>query len=102
MARIHDAAPDIALYEKEKKRVGGVVYGGRRKNDTELVVPSNNKKRRSVEPEDEDAFEVDKTESKRAKKGKPPVAVQMVITGYQKWVGNLKKEDADKVCVLSH
>ncbi|EXJ85031.1 hypothetical protein A1O3_05706 [Capronia epimyces CBS 606.96] len=34
-ARLHDMTPDILLYEKERKRVGGVVYGGRRKGHDE-------------------------------------------------------------------
>ncbi|GAB1200743.1 hypothetical protein APSETT444_010122 [Aspergillus pseudonomiae] len=93
-ARLHDIAPDIALYEKEKKRVGGVIYGGRKKTDEDRVT-LNVKKRRSLEPEaksDED----EATEAKRQKKSKPPVTMHLLITGYQKWVGNMKKEDADK------
>jgi twin BRCT domain len=96
-ARIHDAAPDIALYEKEMKRVGGVIYGGRRKTDPDLVPPANNKKRRSAEPEEEDEVDDEKTDAKRQKKAKAPVTMHMVITGYQRWIGNVKKEDADKV-----
>jgi hypothetical protein len=95
-ARLHEIAPDIALYEKEKKRVGGVVYGGRRKTDEDLIVPANTKKRRSAEPQEEDEAD-DKTEAKRQKKSKPPVTIHLLITGYQKWIGNIKKEDADKV-----
>lgn len=97
-ARIHEIAPDIALYEKEKKRVGGVIYGGRRKTDPDLVVPANNKKRRSVEPDEEEEDDAeDEKETKRQKKAKPPVMMQLMITGFQRWVGNMKKEDADKV-----
>jgi hypothetical protein len=96
-ARLHDIAPDIALYEKEMKRVGGVVYGGRRKTDPDLVVPAKNKKRRSAEPDEEDDIEEEK-ETKRQKNGKPPpVTMHLIITGFQRWVGNMKKEDADKV-----
>ncbi|KAJ5606141.1 hypothetical protein N7510_008922 [Penicillium lagena] len=91
-ARLHEIAPDIALYEKEKKRVGGVVYGGRRKSDEDRV--PENKKRRSVEAQDESDGE--QTDSKRQKKSRPPIAMHLLITGYQKWVGNMKKEDADK------
>lgn len=95
--RLHDIAPDIALYEKEMKRVGGVVYGGRRKTDPDLVVPAKNKKRRSAEPDEEDDIEEEK-ETKRQKNGKPPpVTMHLMITGFQQWVGNMKKEDADKV-----
>ena len=36
-AKLHDYAPDLALYEKETKRVGGVIYGGRKKTDEDRV-----------------------------------------------------------------
>lgn len=90
-ARLHDIAPDIALYEKERKRVGGVVYGGRRKSDEDRV---SDKKRRSTEPQESDG---EVTEAKRQKKSRPPITMHLLITGYQKWVSNMKKEDADKV-----
>ncbi|KAE8152133.1 BRCT domain-containing protein [Aspergillus avenaceus] len=95
-ARLHEIAPDIALYEKEMKRVGGVIYGGRRKTDEDRVALNNqSKKRRSMDPQEE-SEEDETTEAKRQKKSKPPVAMHLLITGYQKWVGNLKREDADK------
>ncbi|KAB8236302.1 BRCT domain-containing protein [Aspergillus alliaceus] len=93
-ARLHEIAPDIALYEKERKRVGGVIYGGRRKTDEDRIT-LNGKKRRSIEPQAE-SDEDEATEAKRQKKAKPTVTMHLLITGYQKWVGNLKKEDADK------
>ncbi|KAJ5168293.1 uncharacterized protein N7482_003887 [Penicillium canariense] len=95
-ARLHEIAPDIALYEKEMKRVGGVIYGGRRKSDEDRV-PENPKKRRSAEPQEESDSE-QATDAKRQKKSRPPISMHLLITGYQKWVGkgNEKKEDADK------
>ncbi|EAU36389.1 conserved hypothetical protein [Aspergillus terreus NIH2624] len=93
-ARLHEIAPDIALYEKEMKRVGGVIYGGRRKTDEDrITLDKNSKKRRSASPEEEDDEAI---EAKRQKKSKPPVVMRLLITGYQKWVGNLKREDTDK------
>ncbi|CAG8235658.1 unnamed protein product [Penicillium salamii] len=94
-ARLHEYAPDLALYEKERKRVGGVIYGGRRKSDEDRV--QEKKKRVSIEPEEESDNEP-AVEIKRQKKSRPPIAMHLLITGYQKWVGkgNEKKEDADK------
>lgn len=91
--RLHDIAPDIALYEKEKKRVGGVVYGGRRVTDEDRLMLK--KKRRSAEPDESESD--DAAEAKRPKKSRPPVAMRLLITRYQRWVGNTRKEDADKV-----
>ncbi|CRL23584.1 BRCT [Penicillium camemberti] len=94
-ARLHEYAPDLALYEKERKRVGGVIYGGRRKSDEGRV--QENKKRASLEAEDESDGE-QAVETKRQKKSRPPIAMHLLITGYQRWVGkgNEKREDADK------
>ncbi|KAJ5659513.1 hypothetical protein N7507_005964 [Penicillium longicatenatum] len=96
IAHLHDLAPDIALYEKEMKRVGGVIHGGRRKSDEDRV-RDNPKKRRSVEAEGESDTE-QANEAKRAKKSRPAIAMHLLITGYQNWVGkgNEKREDADK------
>lgn len=98
-ARLHGYAPDLALYEKERKRVGGVIYGGRRVSDEDRIKLTNNpKKRRSAEPHDEsDSEQV--TDTKRQKKSRPPISMRLLVTGYQKWVGkgNDKKIDTDKV-----
>lgn len=92
--RLHGIAPDIQLYEKETKRVGGVVYGGRRVSDEDRVIV-NKKKRRSAEPDEGEGD--DAAETKRPKRSRPPVAMRVLITRFQRWVGNTKKEDADKV-----
>ncbi|PGH12085.1 hypothetical protein AJ79_04484 [Helicocarpus griseus UAMH5409] len=91
-ARLHDIAPDIALYEKEKKRVGGVIYGGRRKSDqSERVTP----RKRSMEPEDETESE-DDDGVKKPKRTRVPIVMRLMLTGYREWVGNLKLEEANR------
>ncbi|KAJ5596666.1 hypothetical protein N7450_003124 [Penicillium hetheringtonii] len=97
-ARLHDYAPDLALYEKERKRVGGVIYGGRRVSDEDRVkIDKNSKKRRSADPQEESDGD-QAPEVKRQKRTRPPISMHLLITGYQKWIGkgNEKKEDADK------
>jgi hypothetical protein len=93
VATLHNIASDIALYEKEKKRVGGVVYGGRRKNDEDRVVHN---RKRSID-QDSDTDSSDGNEQKRARKGLPPPAMHLLISGYKKWVDHPKIEDNDKV-----
>lgn len=88
-ARLHEIAPDIALYEKETKRVGGVIYGGRRKSDQDGVVQP---KKRSVEPDEENG---DEGEVKKVKR--PPITVELVLSKYKPWLENQKKEASDKV-----
>ena len=93
VTKLHNIAPDIALYEKEKKRVGGVVYGGRRKNDEDRVMRT---RKRSID-EDSDTESSDGNDLKRARKGLPPPAMHLLISGYKKWVNHPKVEDNDKV-----
>ncbi|KAJ5544913.1 hypothetical protein N7461_007217 [Penicillium sp. DV-2018c] len=99
-ARLHEYAPDLALYERERKRVGGVIYGGRRKSEDRVQdnkKEKENKKRNSVEAAGESDGE-QPAGTKRQKKSLPPISMHLLITGYQKWVGkgNQKKEDVDK------
>lgn len=91
-ARLHEMTPDILLYEKERKRVGGVVYGGRRKTDEDRVV---SRKRSVDEAEDHDMEE--ETETKRTKRGNAPPSMHLVVSGYKKWTGHARVEDNDKV-----
>ncbi|KAK4902177.1 regulator of Ty1 Transposition [Elasticomyces elasticus] len=116
-AAIHNAAPDIALYEKESKRKGGVTHGGRRSGlfDEPLSSPipqdsKKGKKRKS----DEHTYDVTAQDSELsdgetqarlaskgtiAKKAKTTLTVKyrMMVTGDDRWVGNMKKESDDKI-----
>jgi hypothetical protein len=96
VASLQNIASDIALYEKEKKRVGGVVYGRRRKSDEDRVVHN---RKRSIDL-DLDTDSSDGIEPKRARKGLPPPAMHLLISGYKKWVDHPKIEDNDKVHLL--
>lgn len=91
-ARLHSLVPDIALYEREKKRVGGVLYGGMKKGSHDEATS----KRRSPEPEPTSDSE-ETTAAKKHKKTKTAVEIRLMITGYPRWLGNMKKEDSDKV-----
>jgi twin BRCT domain len=93
MARLHDLTPDIALYEKEKKRVGGVVFGGRRKNDEDRIVSGQ---KRSID-EASGTEAVDDVEAKKARKSMPLPSMHLLVSGYKKWGGHPKAEEYDKV-----
>ena len=95
-ARLHEMAPDIALYEKERKRVGGVIHGGRRKSDAKPFEPS---RKRSISPEN-DADDLTSNEGrpgKRGKKMKTPTPLRLLVTGHREWNENPKAEGEDKV-----
>jgi hypothetical protein len=95
-ARLHDMTPDMLLYEKERKRVGGVVYGGRRKNDEERVQVN---RKRSVSEASEDEI-IEDNEAKKVKRGNPAPQIHLMVSGYSKWVNHAKAEDNDKVCCV--
>lgn len=94
-ARIHDLAPDIALFEKESKRVGGVIFGGRKSTED---LCSDGSRKRSLSKEDDSSTEADEETrgAKRAKKTKPPATMRLLLSGYKRWVGLAKKEGEDR------
>ncbi|KAI9775657.1 MAG: hypothetical protein M1839_000982 [Geoglossum umbratile] len=93
VARLHELAPDIALYEKEKKRVGGVVWGGRRSTDTGL----GGGRKRSPSGEDQGGLDTNNPRhTKKAKTSKPPVTVRLLLTGYKRWANSPKMEDEER------
>ncbi|MCJ1475932.1 hypothetical protein MMC13_004596 [Lambiella insularis] len=93
VAKLHNLAPDIALYEKEKKRVGGVMYGRNKgeKRDAELV------RKRSASLQVEEDADDEAKPAKRAKKVKGPPIMRLLVTGYSKWSDNKRKENDDKM-----
>ncbi|RMZ82777.1 hypothetical protein DV738_g1490, partial [Chaetothyriales sp. CBS 135597] len=97
-AKLHELTPDIALYERERKRVGGVVYGGRVKAE-DRVEPS--RKRSIHEANETKPVEAVSREVKKAKKAPPPVEMHLLISGYTKWLDRPKLEDADRAKLRS-
>ena len=97
VAKLHDLAPDIALYEKEKKRVGGVVFGGGRKASEEMDADSN-KKRPVSRDADSNTEEFESLrDTKRAKNGRDPPTMRLLLSGYNDWVGNIRRENEARV-----
>jgi len=89
-AKLHNMSSDIALFEKERKRVGGVVYGGRRKGDGDRIDSS---RKRSAEPAEVEV--VDKNVAKRQRTNSTSTQMHLLISGYKGWVGKPKKEDEE-------
>jgi twin BRCT domain len=97
LSKLHDMAPDVALYEKEKKRGGGGVWGGKRAANS--IDRENSRKRSSssVDVVEVDAAEEEEHGSKRVKTGAPRIDMRLLITGYKRWLASLAKEEADRV-----
>jgi hypothetical protein len=109
MAKMHDAAPDIAQFEKEMKRKGGVIHGGRRRTADEIEDQSKKSKgrdstssKRSIDEVDEDEESEEEateapTKNKRAKKDKlTPIKFRMLVSKNDAWTNNDEKASKDK------
>ncbi|KAL8666578.1 MAG: hypothetical protein Q9202_001376 [Teloschistes flavicans] len=94
-AKLHDQAADIALYEKERKRAGGVVFGGRSRISEDRI--SNVSRKRSSSKDEGLATDEDARGAKRVKKTKEPPAMRLLVTGYQGWATSGKRMVEDKV-----
>jgi hypothetical protein len=113
---LHNQADDIALYQRELKRKGGVTHGGRRSSHLEkFSSPAPQPKARGKRKSDEATYDVTaegsdlsdgetqpaKGSNKKAKPspvddGVMPVQYRMMVTGDERWVGKPKEEDAAK------
>ncbi|KAI9698918.1 MAG: hypothetical protein M1836_003107 [Candelina mexicana] len=94
VAKLHDLAPDIALYEKERKRVGGVIFGGRRTSEPPA---SDMGRKRSLSRDEGDAVGPEEgRDPKRAKKTRPAPVMKLLLSSYQRWVGQPKREDEER------
>lgn len=112
---IHSQAPDISLFQKEMKRRGGVIHGGRRASNADedsFSSPAPTRRTSKKRPSDEydvtavgSALSDGETQAepsgKQAKKAKlgttlPPVKFRMMVTGDERWQNDTRKESADK------
>jgi len=105
ISKLHGMAPDIAAYEKEKKRVGGVVYGGRRINDPERVTVESNSRgwKRSIdeaqaetEEQQEDELAEDSPQESSPATKKQKKAPKIKRTSTEKNVFVVPKPDPDE------
>ena len=130
LSKLHDLAPDMALYEKEAKRIGGVVYGGRKASDPDRVgsgerkVSGRSSRKRSFDEagdassstsgddgdekdgsRDDSGMVTDEDEGHRkAKKsksgGRQQILQRIMLSGDQRWVDKQRKEADEKVRIL--
>ena len=103
VARLQDMAPDIALFEKERKRVGGVTHGKDRRSSEEQGLDGSRKRSISKDEDTDTGIEEIPRESKKPKKSKSraPPAMRLALTGYRRWVGAAKKEAEERVSPCS-
>ena len=102
LSKLQDLAPDIALYEKEKKRTakdGHGVWGGKRAADQldKERADRSSSPASKADDDTEDEEEETKRPAKRAKVSLPEVDMRICLTGYKRWVENKSTEEADRV-----
>ena len=97
-AKLHDMASDIELFQKEMKRVGGVMHGGRRHSEETM---SDHSRKRSLSKDDENSTETEEggRAAKKAKKNKEAPVMHLLITGDKRWVENPVKESSERVSI---
>ncbi|KAI8965073.1 BRCT-containing protein [Daldinia sp. FL1419] len=98
--RLSVLAPDIALYEKEKKRGlkdGYGLWGGKRAADYIDRENLNRNSASSPSTSSEDKqIRLERRPAKKARPTLPEVNMRVVLTGFQRWVNEKYKEDADR------
>lgn len=97
--RLHDLAPDWALYEKEKKRgLKDGLWGGKRAAEQ---AERDGLNRRSASSPAADEGEAVVGKKRGVKKGSKPalpeIEIKVILTGFKRWVNDKFKEDADRV-----
>jgi hypothetical protein len=96
VARLHEQVmPDVMKYQKEQKRKGGILGGGRGRKSGSPAEDRSRKRTASmgIESADEDDTRV---ASKKPKK-RPKPSVFLLMTAYRDWVDQPQREDSDKV-----
>lgn len=115
LKKLHQMAPDIALFEKESKRVGGVIYGGRKVGDVNRIAldstPTSRKRSISQEEDtgDEQQPEAEpiapvKRQKKVAAPKKPSSRqptpgplLHALVTGYLPWKDDARRAAEEAV-----
>lgn len=88
--------PDMELYEKEKKRqskAGTAPWGGKRAAAMAEKEAANKNQTGHDEGDDEEV----RRPSKKARPSLPDVEMRIILTGFERWVEDQKREDQDRV-----
>ncbi|WDK08919.1 BRCA1 C Terminus domain-containing protein [Colletotrichum graminicola] len=94
LSNLQRIAPDIALYEKEKKRTkdGHGPWGGKRAADQ----IDKERGRTSSPAQAMDIDDEGKRPAKKRRSSRPDVEMRVVLTGFTRWVNGKSKEDAER------
>lgn len=101
MQQIHKATDDMALFQKEMKRKGGVTHGGRKRSRDEALDDNARSVNGSINGAGEANSEAGPRAAKKVRHNGsdlPSVRYKMLVSGDERWVGKTKRETEDKVC----
>ncbi|PHH61316.1 hypothetical protein CDD81_495 [Ophiocordyceps australis] len=93
-------APDIALYEKEKKRhtKAGVPWGGKRAADNaEKQTKAKVTAAKALQEAEDEASATPVRPAKKARPSLPEIEMRIAITSYDKWTDDSNQEDRDRL-----
>ncbi|KAH8840302.1 hypothetical protein MCOR27_004127 [Pyricularia oryzae] len=98
--KLHVLAPDIALYEKEKKRMSNGPFGGKRAaselEKQQAEAAEKEKEKKDAAQDDEDG----ERPAKRQRSSRPPVQYRICLTGWKRWlapdVKSVSQEDKER------
>ncbi|PHH81699.1 hypothetical protein CDD82_142 [Ophiocordyceps australis] len=93
-------APDIALYEKEKKRhtKAGVPWGGKRAADNaEKQTKAKAAAAKALQEAENEAAATPVRPAKKARPSLPEIELRIAITSYDKWTDDSNQEDRDRL-----
>ncbi|KAF1968313.1 hypothetical protein BU23DRAFT_514751 [Bimuria novae-zelandiae CBS 107.79] len=107
LSKLHNVMEDVNKYQKEVKRKGGVIHGGRRRREDEVADKEKRQNRdsvgskRSIDEVDGDETTEDESEvaqkSKKARKAHmAPIKHRMLVSGDKRWQGDGNQESKDK------
>ncbi len=101
---LQNLAPDMALYEKEKRRSSGHgPWGGKRaanRFEREQAIQSSSSPAVVPSPKEEEESEEEaeaRRPAKRQRPSLPPVTMRIMLTKFERWVGNDAREEVERV-----
>jgi len=95
VARLHNQImPDVMQYEREQKRKGGVLGGGRARRSKS---PADGGTRKRTVSMGADSTDEDSKAGIKKQKKRPRPTVYLLMTAYGDWVNQPHREEADRV-----
>lgn len=103
LSKLHDQAADIALFQKEIKRKGGITHGREHRTTGSLGAEhateskKTSPKRSHDETEESEVDELTAPPGKKVKNGRQAPKLRVMVSMYERWLEHPTHETKDKV-----